>query len=276
LCCLTLLLAAGLAGCAAEGDFGRRQPSVVTDEVLPWAGRQLAWTRGEAVSGFMLTDDEKELRDRAWRFLMPAHPRSRFDYALAELRRLRLMPAGPRPGSLGEAPHRVLQYVGLGLYDDQQPDAYFKALMGQDWTSSHPPYRRLCGDIDADQALLDPLDAAAERVEAADRIRARGLPLIPDLSEGERDEALDRIAENQGLIWWITDALGRRVAGYRYALQRLFIEIPQRDAVACEHKLAGLEARTGAAPAASAPAVSQAAPRQGYYPWPVDETPPQK
>lgn len=61
-----VLLCAGLAGCAADvGDLGRARPSVWHSDIYPYAGAQFAWLRGEPVSGFHLTDDEVELRDRS-------------------------------------------------------------------------------------------------------------------------------------------------------------------------------------------------------------------
>ena len=59
---------------------------------MPFAGLVAAEARGEAVSWFMLTDDERTLRDRAWRFLMPAHEKAFFQRQLAELARTRILP----------------------------------------------------------------------------------------------------------------------------------------------------------------------------------------
>ena len=250
---LLAVFAAGLAACTVEGDFGRRQPSVLVDSTLPAIGRSNAAQRGEPVSSFMLTDDERELRDRAWRFLSPAFPDSNREVVLAELRVARVIPAGASVPA---------------------PNAYYLGLKSESWNSSKPPYHRLIDDMTADVKLLDPYFAVLDRVVAADAIRAKGLPYIAGLTPAERADALARIAENRGLAWWVAETLTRRIAAYRYALQRLFIEIPERDAVSAERVLAILESRAGAA--GSAPLVPGSAAsttgRRSYHPWPTDAT----
>jgi len=249
-----------LSACSVEGDFGRRQPSVITDTFLPVSGRQAAASRGEPVSTFILTDDEQQLRDRAWRFLSPALPRTAFDSHVALLRTTRVIPA-------------YAQVPG--------PEAYFTALMSIDWQSSKPPYRRLLDDMSADDRLLDPYFAILARVEAADAIRLKGLPFIPDLAPQEKANVLARVAENRGLAWWVNEALSQRIVAYRYALQRLFIEIPDRQGVTAERQLAALEAKAragagGLLPGPLASLSAPSAPQRSYHPWPTDAAPDQK
>jgi hypothetical protein len=246
---LALAFAAALGGCASQGDFGRPQPSVVREELLPTAGQFFADRRDEPVSPFLLSDDERELRDRAWRFLMPMKSRTDFDGALVELRRTRVLAAAAEP---------------------EPPDTYFAALMSEPWRSSHPPYRRLLDDITTDERLLEPFFAVADRVVATDRIRRRGLAFVDGLRPVERDAALARIAENDGLLRWVDHALAERLAAYRYAQQRIFIEIPSRDGVAAERALARLSAAI-ASPRAPPVAVAftSPSPARGYHPWPT-------
>jgi hypothetical protein len=222
---LLALLCPFATACSVEGDFGRRQPSVVTDTIMPAIGRYDASKRGEPVSTLPLTDDETELRDRAWRFLSPAYPHSSYEAMLAALRTSRITP--PESGDAG-------------------PSAYFVALSSLDWRSSTGPYQRLIADISADQSLLDPYDAVLARVIAADDIRRRGLPFVADLTEAQRARVLARIAENQFLAAWVDQSLRERVAAYRYALQHLFVALPDRDGVAAERLLARLGARIAA------------------------------
>ena len=258
-----LALTSALASCVSEGDFGRRQPSVLTDTVLPEVGRRVAAFDGQATSEFRLTDDEQQLRDRSWRFLMPASSRDMFGGILTQLRFVRLLPARFMP---------------------DRPESYYAGLMKADWRSSRPPYRQLIDDMAGDRTLLEPFFACADRVLAADKKREKSLDYIQDLQPIERENAQARMAENQHLLWWVDDALERRVDAYEYALGRLFIELPERDAVEAERQLRALEEMAGlphrsfgkqidGALAASPPAAS---PHKGYFPWGEDETVPQK
>ncbi len=89
-CAISLLCLLATA-CAAPGDFGRPRPSVWNDTLLPATGSIAARLRDEPASRYGLTDDEAELRDRAWRFLMPAHERQWFERLVAELARTRII-----------------------------------------------------------------------------------------------------------------------------------------------------------------------------------------
>jgi hypothetical protein len=245
---LTLLLS-GLAGCTTQGDFGRRQSSGLFDTVLPAPGRVLASYRDEPVSSFMLTDNEVEWRRRAWRFLMPAHPQAKFEAVLVELRISRVVPRD---------------------FHAPAPDIYFKSLMSEAWRSSKPPYRRLMLDMQADIDLLDPLDRIARQVALTDGIREQGMNKITDLTETERAETLGRIGENKALARWIDEALAARVKAYQFALERLFIEIPEKDAVAAERMLAVLKARAAREVPDARLAAQATGPAKPYTPWGED------
>jgi len=221
---LTLILAAALAGCVERGDFGRPRPSLWNDTVLPFAGLVSAASREEAVSYYIFTDDETELRDRAWRFLMPAQERAFFQTQVAELARTRILP-------------RMSRLSG--------DDSYFSVLHGSRGPSPSPLFRRIGEDATADRKLIPAFIKLAQRVLDADVARLQLLVRVRDLDEGQVANAAARVVENRCLIAWVyAEAQGRAVR-YRYALERLAIEAPQGEAAYAEREILALESDTG-------------------------------
>ena len=206
----------GLGGCVETGDFGRVKQRSVWNEAIAATGSVAALGRREPVSSLLLTDDEQILRDRAWRFLVPAHERAWFDRVLAELVATRILPAAA-----------------------SQPDraAYHDALIGSAVASPAPLYRRLSEDIAADMRLLPVFAQTASRVLNADRIRLRVLGRIEAPTPVEIAEAEARVTENRCLISWVIAAMDFRTASYTYALERLTIGSPQPDSVPVERVL---------------------------------------
>ncbi len=214
------LMGLGLAGCVETGDFGRPRMGAAQD-ALAVTGSISATLRDEPVSPFPFTDDEQELRQRAWRFLMPAHERSWFERALAELTRTRVLPRSAHPADR---------------------TAYHRALATGPARSPASRYRRLSEDIQADDKLIEPFVRAAARVGAADAIRLRSLAYVRDLVEGDVAAATARVAENRCLAAWVKAEWHERSASYRFALEHLLIEAPQGQAVPTERALARFEA----------------------------------
>jgi hypothetical protein len=218
---LALLGLALLTGaCAETGDFGRPRPTVLTTQVLPAAGLLAAWSRDEPVSPYRFTDDEDELRHRAWRFLMPAHERAHLERVAADLVRHRILPLEARPRDIG---------------------TYHRALTGGPARSPASLYRRLSEDTAADAALSVPFARVAARVIEADRVRLKALVHVRVLVDGEPYAAAARVAENRCLIAWVRQSLAERAGAYRFALERLFLEAPQGEAVEAERALARLD-----------------------------------
>lgn len=214
------LVALLLAGCVQTGDFGRPRAGVAADG-LAVTGSVSASLRGELVSPFPFTDDEQEMRDRAWRFLMPAQERSWFERALAELTRTRILPAVAHPAD---------------------PAAYGHALAGEPARSPASRYRRLSEDIQADHALVAPFIRTATRVAAADQVRLRSFPYVRGPDDWDLAGAAARVAENRCLAAWVAAEWHRRAASYRFALERLLIETPQAQAVPTERAIARFDA----------------------------------
>jgi hypothetical protein len=234
-----LLLAAallGLAGCTETGDLGRPRPTVLSEAILPAAGGAAAVLRGEPVSPFDLTDDEDELRRRAWRFLMPAHERSVFERQVAALVQARVLPVSARPAD---------------------PRAYGAALSADPARSPVSRYRRLAGDVAADRALLAPLARVAARVIEADARRLQAVPLMSDVEARRLAGALARVAENRCLVAWTRTALDERIAGYALALERVFLETPDREAIPPERALAALRAEAALLDALPVPGLDE-------------------
>ena len=216
LTCAAMLLALG--ACVERGDFGRVKSSVWND-ALSATGTLSALARGDAVSLDALTDDEEELRGRAWRLLEPAHERAWFDRVLAGFAATRIAPAG--------------------LFDED-PSLYHRALLAAWARSPSSLYRRLSEDAAADSRLLGPFASVAQRVLAADAVRLRSLAYVHEVSPGDVAHARARVAENRCLVGWVEWGLGQRMRAYRYALEHLVIGTPQPDAVPVERALAQL------------------------------------
>jgi hypothetical protein len=214
-------LCLALAACQPghTGDFGRRADNVVTNTVLPQAGLFSAWARGEAVSLYPFTDDEIELRDRAWRFLMPAYDKANLQARLAELSYTRVLPPFPHSGR----------------------NHYHLLLMSGDYLSVASRYHRLGEDIEADRELMVWFSQTAARVCAADRVRVHSLRQVRELNPVQADQAAARVAENRGLVDWVRRDMRERAAAYRYALEHMTIEAPMREAIKAEQALIALE-----------------------------------
>jgi len=220
-----LILLAGMVGaCARTGDFGRPVPSTWNDTVLPFAGKVTAESRGEPVSWFMLTDDERELRDRAWRFLMPAHERALFQRQIAELSRTRILP------------RMVLRH---------DRDAYLRPLRWNRSESPAPLFRRIAEDAHADAALIVPFVALARDVIENDSLRLQVMLNAQELEPYRAEAAAARIAENRCLIAWVHAEAEKRARDYRHALEQLAIEALQREAIDAEREVIALDDTMG-------------------------------
>lgn len=216
-----LLAPLWLAACAQEGDFGRPARSA-WNGLVDTTGTLAARERGTPASAFPLTDDEITLRDRAWRFLMPADGRAAFEDALANLTRARVLPPNWRRDDL---------------------PSYHEGLISESFRSPFSRYRRLSDDAIADGRLIPPFAALAQRVFEADTLRLRALPLSGSVDGWDVRQAAMRVAENRCLVAWVRLETTLRIARYRYALEHFLIEMPGREAVPAEQALAFLEGR---------------------------------
>jgi hypothetical protein len=209
-----------LSSCAETGDFGRPRAGVWNDVVLPRSGAWAAAERGEFVSAYPLTDLEEELRDRSWRYLMPAHERQWFDRTIADLARTRVLPANRHPSD---------------------PTSYYGALIEEGFVSPASRFRRIGEDAEADLRLIVPFAAVSQRVIEADRARLRSLAFVRDLDHGQIHEAMARVVENRCLIAWVRAETHERTEAYRYALEHAFVAMPQNEAAGAERAVKALD-----------------------------------
>jgi len=205
-----LMLVVFLAGCAAEqGDFGRPVKNYVNDTLLPEIGDRMARQRGEPVSDFMLTDDEKELRARSYRFIMPIH-RDAF------------------------RARNEVEWVRTRIWPDSlyrpDPTLYYRLMRKDDFQSNYGRWNAILDDITADIPLIQPYYVVWQAVCQADLQRLGALNRTTGLTSHELDDAEARVWENRRVADWAVAALRWRIESYDYAIQRTEIEIPTGDA----------------------------------------------
>lgn len=221
---LALSAALTLSACTAtEGDLGRPRPTVWSQLIAPESGFLAAAGRGEAASYFRLTDDEEQLRDRAWRFVMPGHERSTFQGEVSNLAHMRILPVAAQSTDVSD---------------------YFRALTSMSFASQASRYNRLAEDVNADRLLVGPFRANAMRVVTMDRVRMRTAEASPEVPPGKQEPAMARVVENEGLIFWVCERLDFRIRSYRYALTNLVVEMPSREAVRAERAIMALAAES--------------------------------
>ena len=214
-----LALAAVLAGCVARpvGDFGRAAPSWTHDAAMPATGDFIAANRNEPVSSFNKTDQEDEMHDRVWRFLVAAHAKDwQFDSAV-ELQRTRIV--RPRDESF-------------------TIERYYNWLKTTDYQSSRTRYatvgRHITADIDTLPttfvAICKVIEIDRQRAIAYDGLRAQ---LPPRLAA----EVAARKYENDAFIDWFVRALNYRYSSYDFALDNLLVETPHEQSLAVDEAL---------------------------------------
>lgn len=206
---VALLLTA--AGCVERplGDFERPGPNFTHDKMMPAIGTVRARLAKEPVSNFNLTDQEKLMHDRVWRFLISPHSRDWAFDASVELKRTRISTASDTRFAL---------------------DRYYKWLHRTDYASSRVRYATVGDDIRDDLATLPETFAAICAVIEVDRERRVALTRQSGLGPTTGADVAARQAENGETIGWFTRALSYRYHSYDYALKHLLVETPHEEA----------------------------------------------
>ncbi len=200
-----------IAGCTRPtGDFDRARPSVIHDEIMPAVGENTARLRGDPVSKFNYTNDEKLLRDRGWTLIRPPWTKDWIGGTMVELSRTRVLP---------ETEGRV------------PPDLYLIYLRSDKFQSSDARYDKIAADATGDADLVMPFCEVALRVQKADDERLRVLRNQKVTTQETYDGAKARVWENRVMVKWVGQALRYRIIAYKKALKGLEIETPSRDRV---------------------------------------------
>src|SRR5258708_1458091 len=150
----TLAGAPPLGGCALNGDFGRVRPELVNDDMHAWVGRDAVAAIGLPPSEYPLTDDERQLRDRAYALIAPPYERARWD--------------------------SVWREYGMGRPPPREPVAFDRAAywrqLNDTWRRSEvSAYAKLNTEARNDVVQIEPFFAVAARVADMDRKRAKSL-----------------------------------------------------------------------------------------------------
>ncbi|MEA3025824.1 MAG: hypothetical protein QOF91_1109 [Alphaproteobacteria bacterium] len=209
-----------LTGCGTNGDFGRARPSLVNDDTHAWMGPAAA--RGPATDlawKHQLTDEERTLRDLAYPLIEPPYDRNKWYSAIGEVG------AGNRPWP----------------YPDRS--AYASRLFTTAYRSQTARYNRLIEDIRNDVMRIDPFFRSAHYIGEMDRKRERALAYVTNLTVEERDNTLQRIAENRNIVRWVQESLRERAESYRVALERMVVAAPSPVAVEAERALTLMQQR---------------------------------
>lgn len=214
-----VLLVLAACGPRPVGDFGRAAPSYMHDVAMPATGTVLASARGEPVSDFNQTDEERLMHDRIWRFLVAPHAKDwSFDF-VTELQRTRITPVGSR---------------AFGV------ERYYSWLRETHYQSSGVRYATLSRHILADIDTIPATFAAICAVIEVDRQRAAAIATLSSLGPNEAAEARSRKAENDQSIAWFVAMLNYRFESYNYALDHLLVETPAPQSVTVDYELTRL------------------------------------
>lgn len=213
----TALLAGLVVACAARpvGDFGRAQPGVLHDTVMPTVGTFMARQR-EPVSNFNQTDQEREMHDRTWRFLVAAQAEDWMFDSAAELQRTRIS--------------RATDFTF-------KTDRYYAWLKRTFYQSSRVRYATLNRHVLADLDTLPTTFASICAVIEVDRNRAVALASLTDIEPTAAQDVAARKYENDFHIEWFVRALNYRYESYSYALDNLLVETPHEQSIGVDASL---------------------------------------
>jgi hypothetical protein len=207
------------AGCVARpvGDFGRAERGFTHDTAMPVVGEFLADQRKEAVSNLNRTDQEEEMHNRIWRFLIAPHAKDWMFDASVELQRTRIVAARDAEFTI---------------------ERYYNWLKTTEYQSSRTRYSTVGAHVQSDIDTLPTTFAAICAVIEIDRQRAvafaelqAGVPPNLDL------QVRARKSENSASISWFVRALNYRYDSYDFALDNLLVETPHEQSLAVDDSL---------------------------------------
>ncbi len=214
-----LVLMLAVSGCAHRGDFGRERPNAFTDTLLA-VGMVSTHGYNQDIWDFALTDDERTMRDLGWTLMVPTHTEDWIGYTLAMVQN----------ADLDEQ---------FNLEDD--PGRYSMMLSGTRYRSSDARYARIQDDAAKDMAAIGPFMTLAQEVRVADQQRIIAAQSLPDITPDEMSATYYRVASNHRHIERVKRAIQFRLYAYRYAVDRLMIQTPSRQANATIERLHALE-----------------------------------
>jgi len=204
---------------SGNGDFGRVRPSLVNDDTHAWLGDAAAAKVSDPPWRHGLTDEERRLRDQAYPLIEPPYNRQRWFSAMAE--------------------------NGFWSRPWPYPDraGYASKLFQTAYRSQTARYSKLIEDMRNDVTRIEPFFSTARYVAEMDKKREQALAHVSALTVEERDNTINRMRENDGIIRWVHTSLQERVAAYQIALERMVIAAPAPMAVEAERSLTLLRER---------------------------------
>jgi hypothetical protein len=237
----TFLLNLTLGGCSG-GDFGRVNEYVLNDDMHRWIGKEATGSVGLPASQFQLTDNERLLRDLAYPLIEPPRSRPLWKSVFGEYQPL------PSPWRQKPAFDRT---------------AYGQLLIDEPHRSHSSRYGLLIEDVRNDITRFEPFFSNAVRVLDLDKKRNTSLKYVSELSPRERADAVARMEENTLIVQWVQQCLERRIASYRWALERLVIHAPDNIAADADRLIGELAAQTAHPPVAAQPVIGRALSTRG-------------
>lgn len=214
---LALLLCAAPVSAHELGDFGRVKPGVLNDEIIPQTDRLMRRLGNQPISNFNITDEEREMHNRVYRFLIARHAKDwAFDY------------------------EQIIFVAGVFSSRPDKVDLYYRWLTGERYASSRVRYNTIADDIGADLLTLPTTFAAICAVIEIDRQRAVAAAEIGDIEADMITEMHRRKGENDLYIGRFIAALGYRYGSYSYALDHFLVETPHGEAIEVDERLSRL------------------------------------
>jgi len=220
-------------GCVGD-DFGRTRQTLYHQDMHQWVGAEATESLGGRASEFLLTDNERALRDMAYYFIQPPHSRPAWKAVFGDYDRI-------------ASPWR--QKV---VFDRT---SYGRKMIDEPHRSQASSYQGLMEDVRNDLSMLDQFIPLAVKINDLDIKRNKALGYVGDLSPRERGDAQARMRENVLVVQWAQQCVEQRVSSYRWALERLVIMAPdplaaQADALIAELARRAATAWTSATPVA--------------------------
>lgn len=214
---LALLLCATPAGAHELGDFGRVKPGVLNDKLIPETDRLMRRLGNPPVSNFNITDQEREMHDRVYRFLIARHARDwAFDY------------------------EQVIFVAGVFSARPDKFDLYYRWLTQEPYASSRVRFNTIADDVGADLLTLPTTFKSICAVIEIDRQRAVAAMELDDIEPAMVKQMRLRKAENDLYVGRFVAALGYRYGSYSYALDHFLVETPHGEAVEVDERLSRL------------------------------------